>query len=104
MERTVKLVVGVIVAITLAGLISSLMRQPQSIDNAIDNIPAITSEQYLRAVDNRYPDNQLIHCMYTNLLNKYGVQEVIRVDALGVSDPDNQEVIDKFTESMQGCQ
>lgn len=41
---------------------------------------------------------------YLDLLNKYGVQEVIRVDALGVSDPDNQEVIDKFTESMQGCQ
>jgi len=104
MDRAIKLIAGATVVLFAAGLVSLLLRGPQTMDNTINNIPPLTSEQYLRAIDNRYPDNQLVHCVYANLLDKYGVQEVVRLDTLGLSDPDNQEIVSKLTESTQECQ
>ena len=100
MNQAARIIIGIFIALVAFGVTRSafhaLAPEPK--------IPPITSEHYLKLIDQRIPDNPTIHCIYKSLLNKYGVNEVMRLDALGLSDPENEDLQTKFTEAAKECE
>ncbi|MCA9340548.1 MAG: hypothetical protein KDA17_06555 [Candidatus Saccharibacteria bacterium] len=84
MNQAARTIIGVIIALVVLGLVRTALNHTTAPTNNIPTSP-ITAEQYLKAVDTKYSNNELYHCIYSTLLDRYGVSEVMSMDTESVA-------------------
>ena len=84
MNQTARTIIGVIIALVVLGLVRTVLNHTTAPTNNIPTSP-ITAGQYLKAVDTKYSNNELYHCIYSTLLDRYGVSEVMSMDTESVA-------------------
>ena len=84
MNQTARTIIGVIIALVVLGLVRTALNHTTAPTNNIPTSP-ITADQYLKAVDTKYSNNELYHCIYSTLLDRYGVSEVMSMDTESVA-------------------
>jgi len=84
MNQTARTIIGVIIALVVLGLVRTVLNHTTAPTNNIPTSP-ITADQYLKAVDTKYSNNELYHCIYSTLLDRYGVSEVMSMDTESVA-------------------